>query len=164
MPRLNPFNGLHPHLNRGLDCFREGKLRAARAILDEALAINCSQATAHHLLGLVDFEERLFGDGVDRLQRALELNPRDPSILRNLAFGLRSCGLLWNALRAYDQAIEGRPDFIDARLDRASLNAELGRNVEAIADCTYVLALDPGNDRALSTASVAVRHLAAADA
>lgn len=55
-----------------------------------------------------------------------------------------------NAAALFETASKLRPNWSDPLLERAKINAKLGRFTETIADCTQVLRLDPSDPVALN--------------
>lgn len=87
--------------------------------------------------------ERLF-------DRALELDPSDPSVLIGLASWYRQQGRLKDAVFACDRAVQLAPDYADAWLERGIVLGAGGSSRAARESFERAASLAPGNSTALA--------------
>jgi tetratricopeptide (TPR) repeat protein len=71
-------------------------------------------------------------DRVATFRSFIQRNPQDPFPRYGLAMELRSRGDLAAAAAAFDELIEGFPDYVPSYLMSGGLLAEMGRKPEAI--------------------------------
>jgi 2-polyprenyl-3-methyl-5-hydroxy-6-metoxy-1,4-benzoquinol methylase/tetratricopeptide (TPR) repeat protein len=94
---------------------RAGRLDAAAAGYRDVLQHTPEHADALHLLGIIDAQRGRLPQGVQRLQEAARLSPRNPEIRLNLGNALLAYGQGNSALDAYRAALALKPDFADAK-------------------------------------------------
>jgi tetratricopeptide (TPR) repeat protein len=110
---------------------------SAWAEADEAVERN-NQGAALLKQGKVD-------EAVGPLQKAMELNPKDPNVRLNLAFAYEQQGRLDEAIAQYQKAIELNPRNSVARNNLGVLYDKKGLYDEAIGEFEAVLKIDPKN-------------------
>ena len=91
---------------------------AARALLDSALELSARGESTEAIL---------------LLQRAIQLDPRDPVIHYDLGNNLARQGRLDQAAASYQQAISLKPEYAAAHYNLASVRSAAGRHEEAEA-------------------------------
>jgi TolB-like protein/Tfp pilus assembly protein PilF len=130
--------------NNSLIDYAEGA-RRARASSEKALALNPNLAEALSLLGYFDVIEGVDVDGgMQRMERARQLEPHNPLILTRLAnIATRRCRLE-DALRYCQQALKADPLSAIAYANYGNTCYFLGRLEEAEAMRRKVLELSPG--------------------
>ncbi len=142
------------HLNLGDEYMRLGRLEAARAEFQTAVAIYPDFPEAINNYGLVEF--RLGHDQKARMlfERALSLNAKGTAdyhyIELNLAGLLMKLGENDQALELLDRLIEEWPGFSPARSDRAIIRYQRGDVAGARSDAETALRADPSNTQALN--------------
>jgi tetratricopeptide (TPR) repeat protein len=101
------------HLSLGTVEFTRMDFEAAEVAYKLALELNPNYATAYKLYAilLVDGLGRREG-ALEAIKKAAELDPRSPSILRNLGVGFDSVGRFDESLAWYRKAIEIDPGFV----------------------------------------------------
>jgi Tfp pilus assembly protein PilF len=131
------------------------RFAAARPLVEQVLRIVPGHPAVLHLHGLILSNL----DDVTGARRALEAAhraaPRDPQIANNLGNLLSRIGEPAAALAAYEAAITADPAFAAARLHRAMMLDELGRQNEARAElATLARIATPTADMLVTAASV----------
>lgn len=106
--------GIRQKLDEALALQKRGDWQQAATIYSAILETNADCADAWHLLGLVDFERRDHAAGVEKVNRALGLKPRNPVYHHNLATLLGDRGDLAAAEEHYREAIRLKPDYDEA--------------------------------------------------
>ncbi|HEX5339793.1 MAG TPA: aspartyl/asparaginyl beta-hydroxylase domain-containing protein [Gammaproteobacteria bacterium] len=76
---------------------------------------------------------------IEFFQRALHANPADAGLHKNLGLAQRARGALDEALAAFDAALQCKPEFPVALLNKGAVLEQLGRDAEAIP--AYLTAL-----------------------
>lgn len=107
--------------------------------IDEALKI----ALEHHNAGRLGDAEAVYA-------RILEAQPRNASALYLLGRLRAAQGQPEAAAALLAQAVDAKPDFVDALLSLSTVFKELGRASEALTACQRALLHDPKNLQALS--------------
>jgi len=145
------------HLNLADEYMHFGRLEAARAEFQTAVAIYPDFPEAINNYGLVEF--RLGHDQKARMlfERALSLNAKGTAdynyIELNLAGLLMKLGENDQALKILDLLIEEWPGFSPARSDRAIIRYQRGDVAGARSDAETALRVDPSNTQALNLLS-----------
>lgn len=93
-------------------------------------------AIAHHQAGRLEEAEAAYGT-------ALELDPRQPTVLHNLGVVKATQGETEDALAHFDAAIEIEPTYASAHFNRANAFNALGRIAEATDGFLRTVALEP---------------------
>jgi serine/threonine protein kinase/Flp pilus assembly protein TadD len=115
-----------------------GYYEKAYEIAPDLAGANSGLGWAHFLKG--DNEKAFF-----YFRRSLELEPVNPSIHFNIASFFRSIGLLEEAVKHYNQAIDlGEPSFMTHWL-RVRCLERLGKTEEAVAAARQLLESEPDN-------------------
>ncbi|MFY0524803.1 tetratricopeptide repeat protein [Archangium gephyra] len=109
----------------------QGRDAARRALL----AAKVESPEAHGLAGGVLLEQGLEKEGLERLERALKLSPRNVRALVSLGAYYRDAGDAVNALKMYSAATKLAPEHPVARLGVAESRLALGQELaQALAD------------------------------
>ena len=130
--------------NNSLIPYGEGA-RKARLASDKALALDPEQAEPMSLLGLLDvIEHRDVARGLQRIQRALELEPHNQRVLSRAANVARQRGRTEEAIRYAEQALNADPLSPNAHAVLGLTYYYAGRLDDAEAMRRRLLALSPG--------------------
>jgi tetratricopeptide (TPR) repeat protein len=128
---------------RGANMYRQGKVDLSRRFFEQALE-NCpDSALAHACLGVVRGTSGDIEGQVKEERLALLLQPKDASILANLAWGLARQGDLDEALSTYQKALSVQPDQVDAQAGQGILLYKTGRSEAALAVLKESMRLNP---------------------
>lgn len=111
----------------------DGDLQGAEADIRHAIALNDSYAMAHRYLSTVLVASGRPAEAVAAARRALQLDPLAPASGTTVAYRLYYAGDFTAALREFDRALEGSPDYVSAWIGKAQSFRALGRNQEARA-------------------------------
>jgi protein O-GlcNAc transferase len=132
-----------PRYLLGYVLYRQTKLDAAVAVLEQAIEISQSSVDAYYALGRVQIDRSRFADAVTVLRRAVELAPaRAPSWL-SLADALAAAGEVDRAEDCYVRALELAPELAEVHYGYADLVFRLGRADEAIEHYRQALERKP---------------------
>lgn len=132
---------------RGVAYAALGKMADAERSFAEARAIDPNSA-----LPLTAEVPALLGAGRmdlarSRALKAVQLAPGDANALNALASVAHASGDLASALKDYERAIALSPGFVDARIARAGLLVDLGRDSEARTDLEEIAKKGPVEPR-----------------
>ena len=130
--------------NNSLIPYGEGA-RKARLASDKALALDPEQAEPMSLLGLLDvIEHRDVARGLQRIQRALKLEPHNQRVLSRAANVARQRGRTEEAIGYAEQALNADPLSPNAHAVLGLTYYYAGRLDDAEAMRRRLLALSPG--------------------
>ncbi|GMX62069.1 hypothetical protein Elgi_18730 [Paenibacillus elgii] len=121
--------------------------------LTKAGDIDCEAFLRYRLGALLALKHNHMEQAEEMLNRAYELFPDDPDLLRLQAEYFLRLGTLSRALTAIDRWIVLTPDDPELYWYRARIYVKSNRLTEAIQDVTYFLSLNPGHPGALSLAA-----------
>ena len=92
-----------------------------------AIALNPSDALAHRYLSTVLVVTGRADDAVTAARRALQLDPLSPASGTTVAYRLYYAGHYDEALREFDRALEGAPEYASAWIGKAQTYRALGQ-------------------------------------
>jgi TolB-like protein/DNA-binding winged helix-turn-helix (wHTH) protein/Tfp pilus assembly protein PilF len=104
---------------RGMCRLWQGDVRGAEDDIRHAIALNASDALAHRYLSTVLVVTGRLDEAVVSARRALELDPLSPASGTTVAYRLYYAGHYADALREFDRALEGSPDYASAWIGKA---------------------------------------------
>jgi len=128
---------------RAATAFRDGRAADARALLEEALAVDPGSAEATRVLGLVETADGRLTEAVELLGRAVLLNPNDERARLAVAEARIDAGDLDAAVESLRATIEILPDSAGAHLALADAYQRQGARAEAIGELEATLRLGP---------------------
>lgn len=123
--------------------YRANHLAEAIRLYQEALGNDLGLFMAHVQMGKIHELQQKWPDAVDQFQRAVAVNPDDPSVLLDLGVVLREAGRLQESAETLRRAMEANPR--DSRVPYhlgVTLQAD-GRGPEAVIAFKRFLALAP---------------------
>src|SRR5262249_40876573 len=113
----------------------EGRTAQAIERLKDAISIEPEAAVLHNHAGALYLRLGDAGEAMAALERALQLDPKDPGVHFNLGNGLRLAGGLSRTVDEYAQAIDlGRKNGLP---ERAELHFSLGAALRATGDLAH---------------------------
>ena len=124
-----------------LQLYRQGAFEQADAGLGKLLAMQPTHFDALHLQGLIASRLGQPKRAVELISRAIDQNAAVAAAHRHLGNALRDLGRFEEALASYASAIERRPNFKEAYVNRAMTLLVLRRPAEALADLDRAIAL-----------------------
>jgi tetratricopeptide (TPR) repeat protein len=126
----------------GLAHMQAGRYLDAQLCCQQALAGDPHHADALHLMGLLSLHAKHYDHAVEWIARAVRQEPK-PNYVASLGTALQRQGRREEALKAYDKAVQLKPD--DAELWRCLGNIllELERFDHALPSFQQVLKLNP---------------------
>jgi tetratricopeptide (TPR) repeat protein len=122
---------------------RANDLGQAMRLYREAVEEDVGLYMGHVQLAAIHEAQGRFPDAVEERRRAVNANPDDPTLVRDLGYTLARAGRLEEALVPLGEAAERLPRDPIARLYLGLVNFDLGRHAEARASLDRFLALVP---------------------
>lgn len=134
----------------GFGQHQQGLIQEATACYEGVLRKDPTHFDAMHLLGVIALHQGDYNEALQRIGRAIALNP-------NVAHAYCNQGVAWSAVNALEQAVESfgkavelDPNFVVALYNQAIALAALNRHEAALAAYDRVVALDPTHESAWS--------------
>ena len=136
-------------LQQAIQAFQGGNFDSADSILKRVLQVDSKNLPALHILGLIKASQSNYREAADYLARAARIHPNDASIQYNLA----------KALSDYGKALNLKPDYAEALINKGATLKELKRYEEAIAFAEQALAINPNLAEAWANKGAALKDL-----
>jgi tetratricopeptide (TPR) repeat protein len=95
------------------------------------------------LLGEIAWQLKRPESAIELIQKALIIDPSQPTSYYNLGNALKDLGRLEEAIASYDRAISLKPDFAEAYNNRGVALHELNRHHDALASYDMAVSLNP---------------------
>jgi tetratricopeptide (TPR) repeat protein len=138
-----------PRLELAVRHQQAGRLREAVTIYQELLQASPGDADLMQRLGVALAQSGLHAQGAQWLSRSLQLSPKRPGVLLNLARAWLALGRAEDALRCCDEAIALDGAVPQGHRLRGSSLAALDRAQEALAHLGHAVRLAPSDAGAL---------------
>jgi tetratricopeptide (TPR) repeat protein len=138
----------HDQVRRGRRLSEVGGYAPALREIDKAIAIYPEQSDGDVHRAIVHKENRNDFKAIEDYNRALTIDPAQPSVHYDLAQAFRRVNLLEQAVREYQQALDYNPSMLQARNNMGVTLRELGRYDEAIAAFRAVVVASPRHVKA----------------
>ncbi|MBV9461355.1 MAG: glycosyltransferase family protein [Bradyrhizobium sp.] len=136
---------------------RAGRLLEAELYCQRALEADPEEPEILHLMALICLDATEFDHVVEWASRAIRKDPK-PSYLTTLGTALQRSGRLEDASKAFDKAIQLKPDDAALWTSLGGVLKELSRPSDALSCFQHALKLDPHHvDAAFRSASVLVQ-------
>ncbi len=123
---------------------RAGRYLDAQVSCQRALAAESSHADSLHLMGLLSLHTKQYQAAVEWLARAIAQDPK-PEYLSSLGTALQQQGRHEDALKAFDKAVQIRPDDPELWVNLGNALVAVKRPADALLTYQHALELDPGN-------------------
>src|SRR6185437_492762 len=143
----------------GVDHLRAGRYFEVQLCCQQALDRDPERADTLHLMGLLCIHTKQLDHAVEWLSRAIRREPK-PLYLTTLGTALLQQGRGAEALKAFEKAIELKPDGAELWRNLGLALAELRRNHEAILSFQHALKLEPGLWDAANKAAILLHQAA----
>jgi len=126
----------------GLRHLRAGRHLDAQVCCQQALAIDADHADSLHLMGLLSLHARQHDHALEWIVRAIRQDPR-PEYIASLGTTLQQQGKHQEALKAFDKAVQLKPDDAELWRGLGDVLLDLQRYDQALLILQHVLKLDP---------------------
>jgi predicted O-linked N-acetylglucosamine transferase (SPINDLY family) len=143
----------------------DGNFQEARAVLEQARAIDAHPAELHFGLGLCRLESGEYSGAVQAFRDAIDRNPQFPDAHNNLGVAYDRLGSLPDAIECFRQAAALHPSYADAHRNLGDALLRSGEASAAAAAYQRAADLNPADGTAraeLGAAQLAAGDLAAA--
>jgi tetratricopeptide (TPR) repeat protein len=134
---------MHDDLSEALRHHENGRLDLAAQLYQRILARDGDDADALHLLGVVAFQRGDYPQAVERIGRAIALNPGAAPYYCNLAEAYRMSGQLDRAAACCRTALRLRPDYPEAYNNLGMARLAQGDAADAAEQFRAALRLRP---------------------
>lgn len=125
------FNDLENLAAVGSELFDQGRIDDAQVIFEGLLATEDGYYGGHAGLGAIALENGNFGESIDHLSRAVELNPDLPVLRANLGEALLRGERIEAAVEQFEAVLAADPEASNPDLSRARVVLyEVGRMLE----------------------------------
>jgi tetratricopeptide (TPR) repeat protein len=135
-----------------------GQYLDAQLICQQALAADPDHADTLHLLGLLSLHAKQYDHAVEWIARAIRQDPK-PNYLVSLGRSLQQQGRREEALKAYDKAVQLKPDDAELWKNLGNMLAELERFDHALLSFQQVLKLSPRDQYAAYKSGILLDHV-----
>jgi tetratricopeptide (TPR) repeat protein len=126
----------------GLRHMRAGQYPDAQICCQQALAIDSNHAGILHLMGLLSLQVKQYDLAVEWIARAIRKDP-NPLYIASLGTTLWQQGRREEALKAFDKAVQLKPDDAELWKNLGNILVELERPADALLTFQHVLKLKP---------------------
>lgn len=126
---------------------QSGEHAAALALYAELLGMDPQHPEAINFIAITALQSGDARRSIALLERGVAAHPADAMLQKNLGLAYRAGSAAEAALAAFDRAIQLRPDFVVAYLNRGALLMELGRNDQAVS--AYLQAFEAAENTGL---------------
>jgi tetratricopeptide (TPR) repeat protein len=141
----------------GLAHMQAGRYLDAQLCCQQALAVDPDQADTLHLLGLLSLQAKQHDHAVEWIARAIRQDPK-PDYLASLGTTLQQQGRREEALKAFDKAVQRKPDDAELWKCMGSILLELARFDHALLSFQQALKLNPRHQDAAYKSGILLNH------
>lgn len=135
---------MHDDLNEAIRHHERGHLEQAAQLYQQILGRNPHQPDALHLLGVVALQQGNPRQAIERISRAIALNPMAAPYYCNLAEAYRLAGQLDRAVTCCRTALRLQPDYAEAHNNLGMALLSQGNAADAAEQFRAALELRPG--------------------
>jgi predicted O-linked N-acetylglucosamine transferase (SPINDLY family) len=152
------------NLHSAMALHQQGQLGQAEAIYRQLLKIDCRNADALHLLGVIAYQTGHHQSAVDMIGQAIEINSNVAIYYSNRGNAMKELKQFDAAVASYDKAIELKPDLADAYSNRGNSLQKLKQFDAAVVNYDKAIELKPDLAEAYSNRGNAMQELKQFDA
>ena len=127
----------------GMRHLRAGRNLDAQLCCRQSLAIDETHADTLHLMGLLCLDAKQLDHALEWMSRAIRQDPK-PEYLTSLGTTLQQQGRREDALKAFDKAVQLRPDVAELWKNLGNVLVDLERPNDALLSFQHALTLAPG--------------------
>ncbi|CAB3792224.1 tetratricopeptide repeat protein [Pararobbsia alpina] len=146
-------------LQQALALHQNGAFELAEELYREILVLRPQHFDAIQLLGTLALQGGRLDEGVELLERAVSLEPRQAVIHSNLAFAFNALRRFEEGLASAERALALKPDLVDAANNRGNALAGLDQPVDALASFEHAIALKHDSPEAWNNRACVLRDL-----
>lgn len=149
---------VHQSIKLANEHYRLGDLPKAEQLCQEMLSRDSQCVQAIYLLGLIAYRKSRLDLALVHFRRVIDLRPSMAEAHNSLANGLRSKGLIQEAIAAYQRAVGLKEDFAEAFYNLGTALRETDCVEEAVKAFRKSLALQPESADAANDLGSALRE------
>jgi len=127
----------------GLGHLRAGRNLDAQLCCEQSLAIDPAHADTLHLMGLLCIDAQQHDHAIEWISRAIRQEPK-AEYLTSLGTALHRQGRIEDALKAFDKAVQLRPEVAELWKNLGNILVDLQRPADALLSFQHALTLAPG--------------------
>jgi tetratricopeptide (TPR) repeat protein len=146
------------HHAAGLRYWQSGQPLDAQLCCQQALAIDPNHADTLHLMGLISLQAKQYDHALEWIAHAIKQNPK-PEYLASLGTALQRQGRREEALKAYDKAVQLKPDDVALWERLGNILLELDRFDHGLLSFQHVLKLNPRHQDAAYKSGVLLNQM-----
>ncbi|RXE46002.1 tetratricopeptide repeat protein [Chromohalobacter israelensis] len=132
---------INAYLNRARTLSKENQPETAIQVYKQAIGLDSSNATLHFELGRLQVKGRIFKDGIENLERALELSPNMVPALLELGQAHMKNNSLDKSVSVLESTLEIAPENPAANMAYGSIMQRLGELPKAVESYKEALRL-----------------------
>lgn len=103
-----------PYIEKGMDQFEQGELDNAVKWFEQAIEADATNCEGHIGLAKVWIRQEKMNEAIERLQKAVRMDPQEPAGLYVLGYALRAVERNIEAAEAYESYLNMMPDALDS--------------------------------------------------
>ena len=142
----------------GIRHLRAEQYLDAQICCQQALATDSNHADSLNLMGMLSLHARQYDHAIEWTARAVRQAPK-PEYLVTLGSALQNQGRLEEALKAFDKAIQIKPDVAELWKNLGDVLLALERPAEALLSFQHILTLDPRHWEAAHKSALLLHQL-----
>ena len=142
----------------GLRHLRAEQYLDAQICCQQALAADSNHADSLNLMGMLSLHAKQYDHAIEWIARALRQDPK-PEYLVTLGTALQNQGRLEEALKAFDKAVQLKPDVAELWKNLGNVLVELERPADALLSFQHILTLDPRHWEAAYQSAILLHQL-----
>jgi tetratricopeptide (TPR) repeat protein len=142
----------------GLRHLRAEQYLDAQICCQQALAMDSNHADSLNLMGMLSLQAKQYDHAVEWVARALRQDPK-PEYLVTLGCALQNQGRLEEALKAFDKAVQLKPEVAELWKNLGNILLALERPAEALLSFQRILTLDPRHWEAANKSALLLHQL-----
>jgi predicted O-linked N-acetylglucosamine transferase (SPINDLY family) len=136
---------------------------AFRSMYTQKVGSGLDDAESLHQLGIQAMRNGQVDVGIEFMQRSVQVNPAQPTVLLHLARALTQAGRHDAAVAAYDRALAAKPYFAEAHYELGNAFMAFQEPQRALESYERLLALDPAHALGWSNQGNALQGLGRLD-
>lgn len=146
-------------LEKAILLHRNGDLKGASLLYRNLLKQNPKDFEAHHLLGVIELQNRNWRDAAEHIEKSLQLNPNQLGALNNYGIVLKELKLADQAIVQYQKAIVLKNDDHNTYMNLGNAYQALYQLELAIDAYNKCIVLEPSNSAVLMNRGFALGAL-----
>ena len=139
----------HQIFQKAIESMNAEEFKVAEVLFLAVIEMQPDFAQAYHNLGVVYYRTEKMDKAIEYLEKAIQLNQREPSAFYLLGMALTKVGKIKEAKEAYQKAIELNPDMAEVHHNLGLLYYQTQEWEKAIQELKTALQLSPTSGNSL---------------